>query len=66
MTLEEHTLREMLASPHNQKVGNSLLSSISAGKTVTIKMENGTVFVLETPLQAMIVLQEYFGWTSAT
>jgi hypothetical protein len=66
MTLEEHTLRELLASPHKQKVCNSLLSSISTGKAVTIKMENGTVFVLETPLQAMIVLQEYFGWTSAT
>lgn len=62
MEYNEHTLREVLASPYGQSCGQSLLDMIIAGEVVTVAMNDGRTLLLSELQTARGILSEMFQW----
>jgi hypothetical protein len=59
---EEKSLREMLSSVHRGSIGNFILTQVTSGEPVTIRMVDGSKLVLTDVAESLDVLQSRFGW----
>lgn len=64
MNLDEHPLREMLASQHGGGVGQVLVDRVEDGEPVVIAMSDGSTLTLNEPEETIRVLVERFNWRS--
>jgi hypothetical protein len=59
---EEKSLREMLSSVHRESIGNFILTQVTSGEPVTIRMGDGSTLLLADLTETLEVLQSRFGW----
>lgn len=65
MDCQEHSLREMLASPYGAGVGRCILEKVAGGESVNIIFVDGSAVTLTDHAEALRMLIEEFGWRVA-
>ena len=65
MSIEEQSLRDLLASPHAQKCVTSLFGWLRTGEPVIIEMNDGSQLTLVGVEEAREALKLWFGWHEA-
>lgn len=62
MSIEEQSLRDLLASPHGTQCVKSIMDWIRKGEHVVIEMRDGTPLVLVGVPEAELALKLWFDW----
>jgi hypothetical protein len=63
MTIEEQSLRELLASSHGEACGRAIIECLQNGGELTITMSDGRVLALATIEEARLALARQFNWS---
>ncbi|MGV3662390.1 MAG: hypothetical protein ACO1TE_19560 [Prosthecobacter sp.] len=62
MSIEEQSLRDLLASPHALSCVHSVLTSIQKGEEVRVELQDGSVLTLSSVPEAELALEVWFQW----
>lgn len=62
MTIEEQSLRELLASTYGEYCGRAILECIENGDELVITLKDGSALTLSTMEGVKLALKQRFNW----
>jgi hypothetical protein len=66
MTIEEQSLRELLASSHGEACGRAIIECLERGGELVINQADGSALTLVTVEEARQALAQKFNWAASS